>query len=127
MDRVARDPSAVPTTRCDARVFTPGRVEVQVNRSPSTRSETVHTVAGSRGCLMRTREPTCSGSGLDGRIEVIDAVHVGQDSTSERTAHTTSGGALMSTVTSTRMTAPPGLWGRGAAYGSPSRPLRLPG
>src|SRR5919107_4705816 len=122
MDRVARDPSAVRTTRCDARVCTPGLVEVQVNRSPSTRSETVHTVAGSRGCSMRTREPTCNGSGLNGRIEVIDAVHAGQDSTSERTAHTTSGGALMSIMTSTRMTASPALpeWER--EYGPPSHP-----
>src|SRR3712207_695352 len=119
MDRVTRDPSAVPTTRWDARVCTPGLVAVQVNRSPSTSSETVHTVAGRRGCLMRTREPTCSGSGLNGRIEVIDAVHAGQDATSARTAHTTSGGTLMSTVTSTRMTASPGLWEREGAYGPP--------
>ncbi len=40
MDRVARDPSAVPTTRCDARVCTPGPVAevVQANRGVSPMS-----------------------------------------------------------------------------------------
>ena len=70
----------------------------QRNDLPSTTSVTVHVVAGSLGWRILTVAPGASGPSIS--TLVIDAVHSGQRVTSDRTAHTTSGGAGMTVRTS---------------------------
>ena len=85
-----------------ATVRAPGDVAVHVHDVPGASSVTVQTTVGSFGWRILTRAPTRSGPS-NGSSDVIDAVHVGQPTTSLKTSQTSCGDAAISMPSVTNM------------------------
>src|SRR5580765_8954074 len=75
----------------------PGPFEIQVKLRPGSIALTVQRAGGSFGWRMRARLPIANGPESSRLMLVTEAVHSGHRSTSDMTASTASGAALMST------------------------------
>ena len=93
----ARVPSPDGLTLWLAYTHMPGAPLFHVKLRPGSSAITFQTAGGNRGCLTSARMPTRTGPRPSSRILRTDGVHSCHRSASDMTAHTTSGGAAMST------------------------------